>query len=66
MSKPIPSGTLLRVGTFTVCTGMVHDQYEEITGFIVACTPEEIAALETLPMYQRVELRVVEPKETKP
>lgn len=56
MSK-LPSGILLHVGTFTV-------EGENVTGYFVECTRAEIMALETVPLYERVELRVVE--ETKP
>ena len=55
-TKPLPAqdvgsgalfGVLQRAGTFPV-------RDEETTGFVVACTPEELRNVERLPMYRRV------------
>lgn len=43
------TGILTRAGTFPI-------RDEETTGFVVTCTPEELRAIEKLPMYQRVAL----------
>lgn len=41
------SGVLTRAGTFPI-------RDDETTGFVVSCTPEELARVERLPMYCRV------------
>lgn len=40
-------GTLTRAGTFPI-------REEETTGFVVSCTPEDLARMQFLPMYRRV------------
>lgn len=43
------TGTLTRAGTFPI-------RDEETTGYVVTCTPAELAAVRQLPMYRRVML----------
>lgn len=45
------SGVLVRAGTFTAGD-------EEVSGFIVSCTPEQLAAVPHLPMYRVVSIHV--------
>lgn len=49
------TGVLVRAGTFTAGN-------EEVTGFVIACSPADLAALPRLPMYRQVEtFEVAEP-----
>lgn len=47
-------GKLIRVGTFTVGSG---DQAEEVTGYVVQCSREDIQGIKRLPIYREVTLR---------
>ena len=46
----IATGKIVRMGTFTASE-------EEVTGFVVACSREELEAIERNPLYRTVALR---------